>query len=116
MKKRGQNKEQAAKTKFRRSSKWVKFRKHMKENQKTDPITGSRLTPTCSVHHKDLNFERYEDISDKTHFVCLNKTSHDVVHFLWNSHNGWKNALEGLRGILEDMERLNKIESPITIY
>lgn len=115
MKKRTHSKAQAAKTKFRSSSKWIKFRKHMKGEQKTDPITGSRLTPTYSVHHKDLNEEHYQDISDPTHFVCLNKTSHDVIHFLWNSHNGWRNALDGIREILEDMERLNKMESPITV-
>lgn len=101
------NKAQALKTKFRRSSKWIKFRKYMKGEQKIDPITGSRLNPTCSVHHKDLSEEHYQDISDKTRFVCLNKTSHDCVHFLWNSHNGWRNALDGLREILEDMEKIN---------
>lgn len=105
--KRNHSKEQAAKTKFRRSSKWMKFRKLMKAEQGSDPITGSKLTPTCNVHHKDLNFEHYEDISDKTHFVCLNKTSHDVVHFLWQSHNGWRKAVLGLVSILKDMEKLN---------
>lgn len=87
----------------------MKFRKMIKAAQVVDPITGSRLSPTCNLHHKDLNPDHYTDISNKDNFVCLNKTSHDVVHFLWQSHNGWKVALDSLRDILEDMERLNSL-------
>lgn len=67
--KRNHSKAQSAKTKFRRSAKWTKFRRTMKAKQKVDPITGSPLAPTCSVHHLDMREENYEDLSDETHFV-----------------------------------------------
>ena len=107
--KRNHSKLQSEKTKFRRTSKWMKFRKMMKAAQVVDPITGSRLSPTCNLHHKDLNPDHYTDISNKERFVCLNKTSHDVVHFLWQSHCGWRKAVLSLIAILKSMEQINKM-------
>jgi hypothetical protein len=106
--KRNHSKSQSLKTKFRRSAKWTKFRRHMKAKQKTDPITGSPLTPTCSVHHLDMREENYEDLSDETHFVALNATSHETCHFLWQAHGGWRHAVLSLIRILKAMERINK--------
>ena len=105
--KRKQSKLQAKKTKFRASSRWIRFRKHMKAKQKIDPITGSPLAPTCSIHHKDLREENYEDLSDETHFVALNPQSHGTVHFLWAAHGGWRRAVLSLITILKSMERIN---------
>lgn len=106
-KKRQQSKAQSMKTKFRRSAKWTKFRRHVKSTQKTDPITGSPLAPTCSVHHLDMREENYEDLSDETHFVALNSQSHETIHFLWQSHGGWRSAVLSLIRILKAMERIN---------
>lgn len=105
--KRKQSKAQSAKTKFRRSAKWTKFRRHMKSSQKVDPITGSPLAPTCSVHHLDMREENYEDLSNESHFVALNAQSHETVHFLWQARGGWRRAVLSLITILKSMERIN---------
>ena len=105
--KRTRSKAQAAKTKFRRSSKWTKFRRHMKAQQKVDPITGSPLSTTCSIHHLDMRESNYEDISDETHFVALNAQSHETVHFIWQAHGGWRRAVLSLIRILKSMEKIN---------
>lgn len=102
------SKAQAAKTKFRRSAKWVKFRRHIKARQKLDPVTGSPLASTCSIHHVDLRAENYEDLSDETHFVALNPQSHETVHFLWQANGGWRKAVLALIGVLKKMEKVNK--------
>lgn len=105
--KRNHSKAQAEKTRFRRSARWTKFRRRMKAKQKIDPITGSPLAPTCSVHHLDLREANYEDISDETRFVALNAQSHETIHFLWQAHGGWRNAVLSLIRILKSMERIN---------
>ena len=80
--KRTRSKVQAAKTRFRRSARWTKFRRHMKAKQKVDPITGSPLSPTCSIHHLDMREENYEDLSDETNFAALNPQSHEITNIL----------------------------------
>lgn len=109
--KRNHSKSQTAKTKFRRSAKWTKFRRHMKAQQKVDPITGSPLAPTCSVHHLDMREANYEDLEDETHFVALNSQSHETVHFLWQARGGWRRAVLSIIRILKAMERINSIPS-----
>lgn len=106
--KRKQSKAQSMKTRFRRSARWTKFRRYIKKKQQIDPITGSPLTPSCSVHHLDMREENYEDLSDETHFVALNSTSHSTVHFLWQAHGGWRRAVLSLIRILKAMDRINK--------
>lgn len=105
--KRNYSKSQSAKTKFRRSAKWIKFRRYMKAKQKVDHITGSPLAPTCSVHHLDMRETNYENIDDESHFVALNPQSHETVHFIWQARCGWRRAVLGLIRILKDMERIN---------
>ena len=105
--KRTRSKVQSLKTKFRKSSKWIRFRKHMKAKQKTDPITGSPLSPTCSIHHLDMREDNYEDLSDETHFVALNPQSHETVHFIWAAHGGWRRAVLSIIQILKSMESIN---------
>lgn len=107
--KKSPSKVQATKTRFRRSAKWLKFRKQLKKQQRTDPITGSALSVTANCHHLCLAPEKYEDISDPSNFVMLNKTSHDTVHFLYNAHQGWRRALLALASILKRMDRLNSM-------
>lgn len=106
--KRTQNKAQARKTKFRRSSKWIKFRKHMKQKQKVCAVTGKPLGPTSNLHHLDLNEDNYEKIDNEDNFVFLNKTPHDVVHWLWGKgNNDWRGRLKALWKIMYKMERIN---------
>lgn len=105
--KRNFSKAQSAKTKFRRTAKWTKFRRHVKAKQKVDPITGSPLAPTCSVHHLDMREANYENLEDETHFVAVNPQSHETVHFFWQARCGWRRAVLGLIRILKDMEKIN---------
>jgi hypothetical protein len=104
-KRRTHSKAQTMKTKFRRSSRWLKFRRYMKATQKTDPITGSPLSPTFSVHHCDLREEHYEDVSDSERFIGLNPQTHETVHFLYQAHCGWRSAVMNLIRILKRMDR-----------
>jgi len=110
--KRTHNKVQAAKTKFRRSSKWIKFRKHMKEKQNGKCfITGARLTSTANLHHICMDPEKYEDLTDEDNFVFLSLTSHQTIHWLWgNGNNDWRERIKKITEILERMEKVNGIQ------
>jgi len=113
--KRTHNKVQAAKTKFRRSSKWIKFRKHMKEKQRVCAVTGKPLGPTANLHHLCMDETQYENIEDETHFVFLSKTAHETVHWLWGKgNNDWRLRLKNLWRVLYRMEKINKCKNNIT--
>lgn len=104
---------QKEKTKFRSTKAWKEFRARMREKQKTDPVTGAKLTRQSNLHHMDLNEDHYTDISDESHFVFLNNATHKCVHFLFlkSKPKEWRNRLERLIPILEEMERLNGEEN-----
>lgn len=95
---------------FRRSKQWQTFRQKIRKSQKTDFITGSALTKNYNLHHLDENPANYTDISDETHFIGLNSTSHTVIHFVWGDgrvrHN-WRKRLERLKELCELMDEIN---------
>ena len=66
---------------FRNSRAWKEFRARIKEKQKTDPVTGAKLTPMSNLHHMDLDDSHYTDLSDESHFVFLNQATHKCVHY-----------------------------------
>ena len=74
---------QDEKTKFRRSKAWKELRDKIRDKQKVDPITEKPLSRTYNLHHGDLNPNNYTNISDETHFVGLNSTSHELLHFVY---------------------------------
>ena len=78
------NETQKMKTKLRNSKAWKDMRKRFKKGQKIDPITLKPLTNHFNLHHMDLDETHYCDLSNDGHFVALNPTSHDLVHFLYN--------------------------------
>lgn len=100
---------QKAKQKFRASKEWKNFRDRKRHEQKVDPVTGAKLTRMSNLHHKDLDESHYEDISNEDNFVFLNQMTHKVVHWFFSkSHpKQWRERLERLIPILEDMERIN---------
>lgn len=100
---------QKDKTKFRASKKWKEFRDKMRKEQKTDPITGAKLTRMANLHHLDLNEDHYEDLSDKSHFVFLNQMDHKIVHalFLKSKPKEWRKRILALITILKKMEKIN---------
>lgn len=99
----------AERKKFRYTETWKNFRKRLIVKQKVDPITGSKLGKLANCHHMDLDDEHYTDVSDESHFVMLNKLSHDVVHFFFlkSDPKAWRKRIKGLIKILEKMEELN---------
>ena len=97
---------------FRRSKQWTTFRQKIKKSQKTDPVTGSVLAKGFNLHHLDENPEHYTDISDESHFIGLNSTTHTVLHFLWGDgarRYDWKTRLERLKELCELMDEINNI-------
>ena len=97
------------KAKFRRSNKWKNFRRELKRKQKTDPVTGSKLSTTAVCHHLSLKVEEYEMVSDDRQ-VMLNPQSHDVLHYLYGDGDrryDWRKRLEALKELCERMDRLN---------
>lgn len=101
---------QKAKTKFRSTKKWKDFRDKVRHEQKVDPVTGQKLTRCANLHHKDLNEEHYEDISNEDNFVFVNPLTHKVIHWFFSKSKPtqWRERWERLKPILEDMERINR--------
>lgn len=97
------------KSKFRRSNKWKNFRRELKRKQKTDPVTGSKLSTTAVCHHLSLKAEEYEMVSEDRQ-VMLNPQTHDVLHYLYGDGDrryDWRKRLEALKELCERMDRLN---------
>lgn len=103
---------QKTKQKFRASKKWKEFRKKKMNEQKFDPITGAKLGKTCNCHHCDLDESHYEDISNADNFICLNKLSHDTIHFLFSRKDPkrWRKRIINIIHILKKMEKINAKE------
>lgn len=99
----------AERKKFRYSEAWKNFRKRIIVKQKVDPVTGSKLTKMCNLHHCDLNEDHYDDISNEDNFVALNYETHSLVHFLFSKSKprAWRDKIKALIKILEKMEELN---------
>jgi hypothetical protein len=90
------------KTNFRAKTAWKKFSKSLKTQQKTDPLTGSKLTKFAQVHHLDPY--NYEDLSPQK-YVALNPMSHNVIEFIFKARGGWRRALEEINKICQEMEK-----------
>lgn len=97
------------KNKFRRSNRWNNFRKELKREQKTDPVTGSRLTTTATCHHKSLKPEEYELLS-RDRQVMLNSLTHKVLHFIYGDTDrryDWRKRILALIRLCKEMDRFN---------
>ena len=105
-------KAQTRKSKFRKTSKWKDFRKKMKAEQKVCQLTGKPLLKGFNLHHMNLNPEEYKNLKDKTLFLCLNKKSHDVIHFLYTYYKTDEDILKRLEYILKRMKEVNSPGQP----
>lgn len=108
--KRKAKKETDPKVLFRRSKEWATFRQRMKKKQKYDYVTGSPLAKGFNLHHLCEDPKQYSDISDEARFVCLNSTSHVVIHYLWGDGKrryNWKERLQKLKELCEAMDEFN---------
>ena len=102
------------KTVFRRSKEWKEFRIKIRKHHKKDPITGSPLNKSYNLHHLDENPEHYSDISDESHFIGLNSTSHSVIHYIWGDGNrsyDWKKRRQSIVEICSLMDEINGINN-----
>lgn len=100
------SKPQQMKTKFRSSARWSKFRKKLKAMQVLDPVTGAELDSKYTVHHLDMDELNYCNLDHPENFICLNETSHSMVHFLRDSAHGWRYAIMALIKIMKHMDRI----------
>lgn len=98
-------KEAKHKADFRKTSKWKNWRKYLKSKRKVDEITGKPLYKGFQVHHLDMRDDHYEELYEEK-FACLNRKTHDVVHFLYRYDN-WEDILENLKQLLYRMEEYN---------
>ena len=103
------SKRQALHSKIRSSKEWKEFRKFMGTTYSNgmDALTDQKLRPGWNLHHCSLKDEEYDKFEPYS-FVCLNRKSHDCVHFLWGKDGrNWKKKVANLVGILQRMEELN---------
>jgi hypothetical protein len=108
IKKKRKKSTQAEKTKFRATSAWQKFRNHMKLlSHNRDKITGSPLRSGWNLHHYDLDEDHYTDISDPSHFVALNRKTHDLLHFCYTYYSKDDNFIWRLKEALDRMVEIN---------
>lgn len=96
------------KAKFRQSRDWKDFRKLKGDSVGLDEVTGKKLHAGWNLHHLCLDPSRYQEL-EPGNFACLNRKSHETVHFLWGkSGTGWRVRVANLVSILERMEKLNE--------
>lgn len=104
---------------FRRSEKWQNFRQTIYDlyNGK-DAITGEELKEDWNCHHLCTDHTRYDDISDVTHFVPLNRITHQKIHLLWD--NGITKTegeyADAMNDILTRMVKLNENNIEVVLF
>ena len=101
------SRKQNSKSKFRATSTWKKFRKSLKEERAIDCITLSKLYSGWNLHHKDLNDQHYTDLTNKDNFACLNKKTHEFIHWLYPYYKKDKTVLDRIEKLMEEMVVIN---------
>lgn len=96
-----------AKAKFRRSSKWLSFRRKLKYKRKVDALTQKPLLPGFNLHHIRMDEKFYEDLSDEYLFECLNKQSHQFLHWAFNYYKNDVEFITRLEDLLKRMKENN---------
>ncbi len=97
------SKSQSSKTKFRSSAKWKKFRQFCKNRDRIDYITQKPLLKGFNLHHLDLDENHYQDLSDETKFICLNKQTHEMIHWLYRYYQKDPSIIQRLEELLQKM-------------
>lgn len=90
------------KTNFRKTKDWKDFRKKM-ASRAVDQITGRKLLKGWQLHHLDT--ENYTDLNESK-FACLNRQTHEVVHWLYR-YKDWRTVIKNLADLIQEMEKLN---------
>ena len=99
---------QQKKTKFRQSYKWKRLRNRLKTERVCDEITGDLLSTGWSLHHVDMNESHYTNITNEDNFMCLNRQTHEFLHWLLSHYNNDPGILDRLKKICEKHNKVNK--------
>jgi hypothetical protein len=100
-------KSQNSKSKFRATSKWKKFRKQLKDERKVDEVTLSKLYAGWNLHHCDMDEQHYTDVSNPSNFKCLNKKTHDFIHWGYNYYKKDPTFIDRIQSVWDLMKELN---------
>lgn len=75
----------------------------MNKQKGIDPITKHKLYKGWNLHHRHVtaDTDEYQDISNEEHYVCLNKQTHEFLHWLYRY---WKNDPEILKRLEIELE------------
>ena len=102
------SKNQNSKSKFRATSTWKKFRKRLGDDRKLDEVTLSKLRSGWTLHHMDLNSSHYTNLTNENNFKCLNKKTHDFIHWGFEYYKRDPSFLDRLQSIWNEMTDINK--------
>lgn len=100
---------QQKKTKFRQSYKWKRLRNRLKSERVNDELTGEPLQAGWSLHHVDMNESHYFNISNEDNFMCLNRQTHEFLHWILRLYEKNPEVLDNLRDICEKHNRVNNL-------
>lgn len=89
---------------FRKSDKWMRFRARCKKRCDIDYITKKPLTRDWNLHHLDLDYSRYGDLSDMKKFMPLNENVHLSLHKLYALWKKDKGILKRIEEVMLKME------------
>lgn len=104
------NNNQIKKKKVRDTPEWKQLRIDIaSEHDNLDAITNRKLLKGWNCHHCDMSVDNYDKLDDHSHFVPLNKSSHELVHTLFRYYRKDKGVLDRLKAILDLMDKLNKL-------
>ena len=93
---------------FRNSKKWKSFRhKCVVECGSKDIVTGKKLCKGFECHHMDLNPEHYENLDNKENFVCINKLTHKMLHWIYPYYKKDPEVINRLVEVLKRMCEIN---------
>ncbi len=92
---------------FRKSDRWMRFRSRCKKRCCYDYITKKPLTKDWNLHHLDLDYDRYGDLSDMSKFLPLNEPTHLSLHKLYSLWKKDKEILKRIEEVMLKMEALS---------
>lgn len=97
------------KAKFRATKRWKEFRKFADNFYRyQDPITLKKLYKGHNLHHMDLNAANYTNTDNVLNFLPLNKTTHEMLHWLYSYYKTDPAILDRIKYYLDMMVKINK--------
>lgn len=104
------SKNSSIKEKVRKSKAWLEFRDSLIKEQQIDPITGKKLQKGCNCHHRCLDIEQYDKLSNERQ-VMLNRQSHAVIHFFYGDERHKKNWRLMVKNLIKELESMDKFNA-----